>query len=178
MLSLARSLNIKKRLTVLWNRLRYSGIPADIIEKYPDIENFHLGGMDLTVDEGITVPLVEYAKNDRSYIIRMKHPTREKMQISPEVPSRLDLITGLEIWEHEFVELTIRLMLHTKFYEDSESSWDDDKPGEVPTFTYNLPTGKHPVAHILSALFTVTGYNGKIIGPRKYAELLPWRRRN
>jgi hypothetical protein len=175
-------MNIKKRLIVLWNRLRYLGIPTDIVEKYPDIENFHWGSMDLllSIDEGITVPLVEYAENDRRYrryIIRMKHPTREKMTISPEVPRRLDQITDPEIWEHEFVELAIREILHKKLHDDSGSSWGD-KPGKIPTFIYNLPTGKHPVAHILSALFTVSGYDDRLISPKEYTELLPWRQRD
>lgn len=133
--------------------------------------------MDLGVDEGIIVPLVEYAEDNGFYIIRMKHPTREGMGISLEVPARLDQITDPEVWEHEFVELTIRLMLHTEFRDDSGSSWGD-KPGKVPTFIYNLYTGKHPVSHILSALFTVSGYKDRLISPKEYAELLPWRRRN
>lgn len=168
-------MNIKKGIIALWNRLRYPWIPADIIEKYPDIENFRLSDIDL--DEGVTVPLVEYAENNGYYVIRMKHPTREGMIISPVVPRHLDQITDPEVWEHEFVELAIRLILHTKFYEDSKSSWDD-KPGKVPTFTYNLLTGEHPVAHILSALFTVSGYGDKLIRPKEYAELLPWRQRD
>lgn len=135
---------------------------------------------DLSLEEGITVPLVEYGRDPKTYIIRIKHPTMDWVRLSPEIPKHPRLIIDPEMWTHEFVELAIRGLLHNKFQDDSGDLGKLE--GGYLIFGYNLPDrGFHSVAHILSALFTVSGYNDKSLSPEEYAELLPWgawKRRN
>ena len=163
----AEGKTIRKLLT-LWTRFRYPWLPNDIIKNYPNIRNFFLAMKDLALEEGITVPLVEYGVEEGYYIIRIRHPTTDGLRLSPEVP--VQLIIDPEVWVHELTEVTIRELLHTKFQDDCGEPPEDQRVGDFYIFGYVLDGFFHPVAHILPALFTVSDYNYKLISPEEYAE--------
>ena len=106
------------------------------------------------------------------YKVRMGDPIEDWMRNKAETPK--DMLDDPRVWIHEFIELSVEWLLHSKFHADSESKYAGPPSDYFPELSYRLFTGTHRVSHIMTAMFTISGYGMQIIEPEEYVLLLPW----